>query len=425
MKKQVALLLSIMLVIPTVSAYELTQKDKDNLEKFEQIVEMVFEKNPSKSYKLQNSANQIMIKLDNDTKNYKLLEEVLKITNDFIAEYEAELKEKEETEKNEEQEENNNQEEENTDIENNNDNEDQNEQENVYLEWDYRTISSFSLEARIDSMYLENIYMKNIGSLQDMAGIIDEVYLVDRNNMIIKKWYAIDDFIYFDILDEELLDKNEIYNFEVKAKLKEADRQNQTGEIILDFANPNNAAQGAEKWIKAVSYSNWSYMNVNVNISDRIETFVSNTNSTISAWDFEPSYSQAAWFVVSNTSQNRLELDSFEFRIVGSFMNNLNSSTTFTLREKWNNTIFWQATLDEIVNWYLTIEKNWNAIDYISRNASTEYYLEVNHVWNISDWTREVRLQNIVIWDGFGGTIDNLDDYENSWLPGEWFIYRY
>lgn len=435
--KKLAILFVLFFVFSSgVNAYDLTNNDRQNLDKFEKIVYNVFDKKPQKAYVLQYNASRLLEKLDRDSKNYALIVEVLRLTNKYISEY------IENTQTDNSGEEDNYHEQWNsstwsqTDDDTGDSSQEQNDDytkptyesttsDLEILSWnDYKTMSSFTLEPKLDSVYLKNIYMQNIWSLQHMWPIIDELYLVDDNNKILSNWYVIDDYIYFDLFWEILLEKKELYKIYVVAKLWQADNKMETGEIIFDFSTPSDALQGTSNGIRAISYSNWSYIASEAQINDKIETFVSYNSTMVSNLDFVPWYRQAMKFRVNNNSKENLSLDSFEFWIFWSFMNNLDPNTKFILKVDWSNQIFGEANLSDLSNWYLTINHTWNSFDFISRQTYTDYVLEIEHIWN-PDWSREVRLQNIVIWDWFWWTIDNLDDYSNTWLPGDYYNYRY
>ena len=140
--------------------------------------------------------------------------------------------------------------------------------------------------------------------------------------------------------------------------------------------------------------------------------------------DFSPTYNNALEFRVTNDSKNRLTLKDFEFKINGSFLNSLDKTSQFILKRKWTNREFGRANLSSMVNDTLTITYTWDEYDFISANSFSEYTLEINHASNVS-WTREVRLNNIVIWDEKNGYITNLNNYSNTWLPWDVSVYRY
>ena len=97
------------------------------------------------------------------------------------------------------------------------------------------------------------------------------------------------------------------------------------------------------------------------------------------------------------------------------FLNFISDDSEFIIKKKWTNMIFGTATKDSIVNGSLIIIHNWNDLDYISPNLSSEYVLEINHIW-ILEWNRVIRLENIVVLDWIWWTIDNLNEYNYLWL---------
>ncbi len=439
MKKLIMFFVLIFALASQASAYELTDKDKQNLQNFEKAVYTIFDNAPQKAYILEYRALLALQSIDNQySKNYALLQKVVEMTNHYIANN-LQVKDQEQVDDsttNNDNESNNNE----SDNDNNQEQAQEEEQtdnlygrptysqsvsslENLWV-WEYKTMSSFTLEPSRDGLYLQNIYMQNIWSLQHMWPIIDELYLVDDNNKILSNWYVIDDYIYFDINWEVFMERDTLYDLGVVAKLWQADTKMETWEIIFDFSTPSDALQGTSNGIRAISYSNGSYIDSEAQINDKIETFISFNSWFVSSLDFEPWYRQAAKFRVNNFSDERLELKSFKFRISGSFLDYVDSDTEFTLWVDGSNREFGSWLVSDIVDWYLIINHTWDAYDFISQNSYTDYVLEVDNNWT-TDWSRAVRLENIIVWDGFGGTIDNLDDYSNTWLPMDEFYYRY
>lgn len=450
MKKLIMFFVFIFAITSHTYAYDLTDKDRQNLQNFEKIVYNIFDNTPQKAFVLEYRAKLLLQSLDQDTKNYALIENVIKITSKYISTYLVNSDDSEQENQSEEDDKDDDYHEQSNGSSSSNNNQDGNEQDiekddndessdNLYgrptykqsvsnLEilwgWDYKTMSSFTLEPSRDGLYLKNIYMQNIWSLQHMWPIIEELYLVDDNNKILSNWYVIDDYIYFDIFAEIFMERDTLYNLDVVAKLWQADNKMETGEIIFDFSAPSDALQGTSNGIRAISYSNWGYIASNAQINDKIKTFVSYNSWFVSSLDFAPWYRQAAKFRVNNFSDEKLELKSFKFRISGSFMNYVNNDSKFTLWVDGSSREFGSWLVGDIVDWYLVITKTWDAYDFISQNSYTDYVLEIDNK-GTTDWSREVRLENIVVWDGFGGTIDNLNDYSNTWLPMDEFYYRY
>jgi len=85
---------------------------------------------------------------------------------------------------------------------------------------------------------------------------------------------------------------------------------------------------------------------------------------------------------------------------VWNFLNFISDDSEFIIKKKWTNIIFGTATKDSIVNGSLIITHNWNDLDYISQNLSSDHVLEINHIWT-PEWNREIRLENIVVLDWF------------------------
>jgi hypothetical protein len=139
---------------------------------------------------------------------------------------------------------------------------------------------------------------------------------------------------------------------------------------------------------------------------------------------FESSYSQALWFRVYNNSNKRLELKNFVFNVWWSFLDTAGSNTKFILKVKWTNQVFWEQTLASISWNNLTISHSWDAYKELSANTFTDYILEIEHS-SSPTWSREIKLYNLIVWDGFWWTITDLNNYSNIWVPSDISYYRY
>jgi hypothetical protein len=93
------------------------------------------------------------------------------------------------------------------------------------------------------------------------------------------------------------------------------------------------------------------------------------------------------------------------------------------LKVKWTNQIFWEQTLASLVWNNLTINHSWDAYSEISANTFTDYVLEIEHS-STPSWNREIKLYNVVIWDGFWWTIDDLNNHSNI-IPSDINFYKY
>ena len=287
---------------------------------------------------------------------------------------------------------------------------------------EYKILSSFDFEARIDHIILQNVYLKNIGSVQDLQ-VIHDVYLVTDSHKIITQWYIVWEYFYFDIWNF-IIKRDFIEKFHIVWKIYDPASIQQTWELILDFSTPNNAVLGTSNGLKAISYSNWSNLTWNVQIPSPIKTLLTKSNYFVNPNDFTPSFQKALEFRLSNKWSQRLDIKSFEFKIYWSFLNSLWENTEFVLKRKNSNQIFWKATKQDIINNSLVILHNGNDLDFISGKSENNYELEIIHEWNPTG-SREIILQNIILWDGFGWFLSNLDTYSNSWLPTQSSVYRY
>lgn len=425
MKKLLSIIFVFMLWISSISAYNLNNKDLSRLSNFELQVAKIFENDISKAYNFQKNINILLPKYKDNTKNKAILNYLNQFTNNTIKSYEQKILEKirlEEEKRLEELKQKEKDEKIKAEII---DLEKQYINKLPVLNRETQTISTFTIEPRFDHIYLKNIYLKNIGTVSDMTNIFEKLYLVSDENAIFAEWYVIWDYLYFDITWDLVLDKNKLKIFYIKATFKEITNQSQTWELKFELSTPNNWLIWTLNGIRATSYSNGSYISSEVKITNPIITFLSYTSSIISTQnDFKSSYSNLLEFRVNNSWNRRLDLDSFEFKIYWSFLNSIDQDSEIVLKIKWSNQEFWRVKISDIENSSLIIKHSWDAYNFISQNSYTDYRLEINHIWNPS-WFREVRLFNVVIWDGFGWLINNLNDYSNTGLPANVDYYRY
>lgn len=415
MKYFFTFILFFFLIIKSVSAYNLTEKDILNLTIFKGQVINIFDKDVSKAYNFNKNLDTLLFTYKKNTKNYSYLEYIKDFTSNYISNYEKEILESIEKEKNYDNSDNN-KEEDNSEIILN---------DYYVLNIEAKTISKFTIEPRHDNIYLKNIYLKNIWTLSNMDNLFEKLYLVDSENKIISNWYVDWEYLFFNVIWDYILEKDKLNNLFVKTTFKEITNQTQTWELKFELSTPNNWLQWTFNGVRATSYSNWNYITSNVEILDPIVTFISYTSWVVeSNKNFTPNYSEILEFKVNNNWNRRLDLENFQFSIYGSFLNNIDLNSEIVLRIKWTNQEFWRAKLSEIQNSILTINHTWNAFNFISWNSSTNYILEIVNIWNPT-WSREIRLNNMVIWDWFWWLINNLNDYSNTWLPSEYSIYRY
>lgn len=425
MKYLLSIIFVFFLSFSHISAYELNKKDLSRLSSFETQLVKIFENDISKAYNFQKTLVNLRPKYRENTKNRSIINYLNNFTSNKIKSYEKDILEKIREEEKKRLEELNQKEKDEKikaeiiDLEKNYIN------KLSVLSRETQTISTFTIEPKHDNIYLKNVYLKNIWNLSDMTNIFEKLYLVNDDNVIFSEWFVIWEYIYFNINWDLILDKNKLKNFYVKAVFKEITNQSQTWELKFELSTPNNWLIWTLNGIRATSYSNGSYISSEVKITNPIITFLSYTNSIISSQnDFKPSYSNLLEFRVNNSWNRRLDLDSFEFKIYWSFLNSIDQDSEIVLKIKWSNQEFWRVKISDIENSSLIIRHSWDAYNFISQNSYTDYRLEINHIWNPS-WFREVRLFNVVIWDGFGWLINNLNDYSNTGLPANVEYYRY
>lgn len=420
MKKLILFFVISLFLCNSSIAYEFTQKEINQISNFKSQVKIVYDKNPNKAYQTKAKLEKLLSSYPNDSKNYAILNYIYTYTKDYILSYEIKYlqqkRKEEETEKQKKEDEIKTLK---TVLE----------LQKTYLNSfsklskNTTTISNFLIESKYDHMYFKNIYFENIGSLWDLTWIFEEIYLVDNGNNILSNGYVIWNYIYFDINKNYLLEKGKNYDFYVKTILR--DLKTKSWEIKLKISTPINAQIWALYGIRAISYSNWKYASSEINITSFSSTLV--TQASPLYWkvvNFSPTYNNALEFRIINDSKNKLIIKDFEFKIDGSFLNSLDKNSQFILKGKWTNIEFGRANLSSIVNNTLKITYTWDWYDFINANNFSEYTLEINHASNVS-WTREVKLNNIVIWDEKNWYITNLNNYSNTWLPWEISFYRY
>lgn len=421
MKKFITLIL-LLFIGNTSYWYELPSKNQKLLDNIKLKVLKIYNKDPNKAYILTDRIEKLLPDYKNNIVIFYSLNYILKFSIDFITSYESSIVKNINTQT--------------ASLESStwstNDifvaqiDKDlliQIDNLNTLTIGNLQTISSFNIEPKNDHLYLKNIYLHNSWSINDINWLFVDVYLVNSDNKLVSKWYIINNYFYFDISDY-IIKKDVLEKFSIKALVNIPNNINQTWELVLEFSTPSNALNNTINGIRATSYSNWSFVNSNVSISDPIKTLITKTTSSINSNNFISSYKDAIGFNVSNNSNDKLVLVSFKFSIYWSFLNSITNDSEFVLKKKWTNIIFGSWTKADIFNNSLVIPHNWDDFDYISQNTSSDYVLEINHIWT-PEWNREIRLDNIVVWDWFWWIVNNLNDYNNFWLPTNYIIYRY
>jgi hypothetical protein len=114
-------------------------------------------------------------------------------------------------------------------------------------------------------------------------------------------------------------------------------------------------------------------------------------------------------------------------QIAWSFLSSLDENTRFMLKVKWANSIFGTAYLKNMntTTWLLSVNYWWSAYNYISANSYIDYILEIEYSWWTPSGSREIRLNNVIVWDWFWWTITNLNQYSDVWVPTDVFYYKY
>lgn len=409
-------------------AYTPSKEELKLFDRAETLINDMYKEKPNKAYAVQKNIWSFFVQYKNSEAGTFLLKFIEKTTEEFINDYEIQVKVDEEKKEQENKDEDKQKEEWQTIPKIDNKIDEYNRKLDV-LKKDTTTVAQFELTPKNDSIFLKNVYLQNTWTVKDITRIFEEVYLVDRDNRIYAKWYVQDDYLYFDINNNALLKEwanNEVF---IKAILREASNKNEVWEIVFKLATPSNATYWTLNWINATSYANWKYVTINdTKINNPIKTHISYNNTTVwTETDFTANYNEGLYFSIANNSDNRLELKAFDIKISWSAVNTLNSDVRFVVKVKWTNQIFWTAFMSDrnSSTWIIRVNYGWWTSDYISHNSKTEYVVEIEHKSSNPSWTREMRLENIVIWDWFGGTISNLNEFSNTGVPGDYYIYRY
>lgn len=419
--KKIIVIFLLLLSFNTTYSYDLNENKQKVLDGIILKISKIYEKEPLKSNVLISKIELLLTKYDKNSEVYYMLNYILEYSKIFLSNYNATKNDKIEIIINE-----NTWALENTTYVPQIDIDLKKQNESLkYLELDnLKTISSFSVEAKYDHIYLKNIYLKNTWTISDINWLFNDIYLVDGDNKIVSMWYVEGNYFYFNI-SSYIIKRDETRNFYIKTLINIPENINQTWELSLNFSSPLNALNGTSNWLRAISYSNWNFISSNAKIFDIRKTFISKNSFFIKKWDFVASYYDINWFSIENSSiKENLDLVSFEFKVYWSFLDSLPDSAEFVLKKKWSNQVFWRWTKASIVNGSLVISLNWDDYNYISPNSIGDYILELNYNWNIS-WFREVKLENIVISDWFWWTIDNLKNYSDFWFNDIVYYYKY
>lgn len=438
MRKKITLA-SIALLFFSISsvfwAYTPSQKDLVSLEKSKQKIYLSYDENPQKPYEVKQNIWEFYTFYKWKEVETYFLKFIEVITDEYIKSYEEKLKIEEEKKKEEDKQKQEEQQSQNT--QNDKDLEipkidnvinDLNNKLSV-LTKETTTVSKFEIEPKDDNVYLKNVYLRNFWTVSDISRLFEEVYLVNEDNRIYSKWYAKNWYLYFDLSSQVLLKEWAANMLYVKAVLRQANNQNETWELKFELSTPSDAVFWTLNWINAISYANWKYVTINnTTISNPIITYITYNDTSITSPSFDVSYSQWLAFGIFNNSKYKLELKAFDIKIQWSARPTMDENTRFVVRVRWTNQIFGSALLKEwnSTTWVLRINYWWwDAYNYISPNENTEYIVEIDHTWANPEWNREMRLDNIIIWDWFGWTISDLNQYSNTGLPWSYYSFKY
>lgn len=382
-------------------------------------IESLYNKNPEQAYKVQKNISSFYSRYKNNASWIFLLQYIEAVTNNYIKDYEKYLEAQKEADKKKEEE---------TILQTIDEKiNKQNSELKVLDDKDVKKIATFDIEPKYDNLLLKNVFFENIWTVQDITSLFQKLYLVDNNNKIIAEWYVQNNFIKFDINWDYILKDWTIKVLNIMANIRQPNSDKQIWELKFELKSPSNAPVGTLNWLRAISYSNGSYMTINVKSTlDPIKTLVSyNELMFESDNDYSISYSQAMGFAIYNNSNKRMEINSFEFSISWSFLSWLNDSSKVIVREKWTNQIIWSETLFALAWSRLNVNvSSGTPAKSISPNTKMEFVVEIEHIGNV-EWRREIQMNNIVIADWEGWQITNLNQYTGTWLPSSYIDYRY
>ncbi|MDD2871496.1 MAG: hypothetical protein PHS49_05905 [Candidatus Gracilibacteria bacterium] len=421
--KKILIILLLLFIGSTTYGYDLPEKNQKIVDNINAKVLKIYDTNPTKAYDLVDKINDLLPKYIEKPIIYYSLIAILDFSEEYIIKYESTIINNQSGVKNDGKEL----------VENKNetfiaqiDIDIKNKKDSLLIldNTDLKKLSSFDIEAKVDHLYLKNIYLKNVGTVSDINGVFGDVYLVNSENKIVSKGYVSNNYFYFDMSDY-IVKRNTLEKFYVYSAINIPENNNQVGELILNFSTPLDALLNTSNGLRATSYSNGSFISSSTNILNPVKVLISNTRFVVSTLDdFVPSYSQSIGFVVKNIGEEQIELNTFVFQVNGGFLTNLGANTEFVLKRKGSDLIYGTGSKSDIVNGKLTIIYSGNDFNYISAYSSSEYVLEINHVGN-PEGLREIILDNLSIGDGFGGTINNIKDYLEYSLPSSPVDYRY
>lgn len=290
-----------------------------------------------------------------------------------------------------------------------------------------RKLASFTIEPKYDHIQLKNVYFENTWTVKDMASLFKNIYLVTEDNWIIDIGYVKDNYIVFDIWRSYLLAQWKVRTLSLVGDLKTPNNVSQIWQLKFKLSTPSFAQGWTYNWVRVLSYSNWNNTAVNVSDANPISNIVLYNDIRVAKtgsnkWNSR----EIGYFTITNSSDKRLEIRAIELQIWWSFLNYVSNDSVFIITRRWTNNYFGAAALSSMskIGWKLRIDYAGSDINYLSPNSSTEYLIEFEHRGEY-DWTREVRIKNVIIWDWFGWEVTDLDYYWWAWLPTEYYNYKY
>ncbi len=414
------LLFSILFVFffSSASAYDLSIDDQELVSNFLDRLESEYEANPSKIDTVNNNLSRIMPQFESNPRIYAVLSLILEFNQNYTERTDIQDEEEDEIIEDDTKDEND------EDIADDENDEINDFDEIDYSKYDYK-ILSFDLEPRFDDWLLTDVYTFNVWDDLDLNHLVDEAVLLHDDKKLSYAYVEEEDweyYLHFDLWSEHFfMTRNNYYTFDLYLKINKPRSADHIGKLEFSlWTTPLDARDWTSDGIRVLSSGSGMPMNTNLDFRTNTQHLVLKSWVLIDNID-DLSYTNAYKFDL-HVWDERLQLYEFKFDITGWFVNNLPDSAEFVLY--YNNNIFDRISASELSDGYLVFEHTWDADDFISARSSWNFRLEIQWQSGVS-WSRDIRLQNIVIWDGFWWKIENLNDYSNTWLPADWQTHRY
>lgn len=419
MKKIIVIMFAIVMSsIWYANAYQLSQEDQKVLEEFFIRAEQVFQDNPER-------ADVVLSRVEAWLEEYSSnprINFVFESIKDFIVVWQENYQQQKDDKPSEETKEQEDEKEEVDDEEDKTQDDQSQDQIDEKIE-DMKDVLSFGIEARFDNIRLEDVYLENIWEELDLNYLVKDVSILVDWEKVWVGYVKDDNYIHIDV-DNYVIPRDEYVMFDIKAEFNRPSIQEHIWELEFKIWQPPSARSGSVWWIRAISESNGNYVSVSVDTSRPQTTLLLKADIMWKPADqFQPSYNIAYKFDLL-ASNDRLQIHDIIFQVQWSFLQQISEDAEFVLYESDSREVFDSKTKEDIKDNKLVFSYE-NGSYTISSWASQTFQLEISRKWSVSSTTREIRLDNVVIWDWFWWRIENLSDYSNTWLPMRWQTYRY